>query len=61
MSIFYSLPVQIVFSKENGFSKRSSGIDMTLNISLQEGGVRVVPDNQIPCDPLYLSLSLRPC
>lgn len=60
MSFFYSLLAQIVvFSEENGCSERSSGIDMTLTIPLQEGGVRVVP-NKIPCDPLCLTLTLRP-
>lgn len=60
MSFFYSLLAQIVvFSEENGYSERSSRIDMTLTVSLQEGGMKVVA-HKILCDPLYLSLTLRP-
>lgn len=58
MSLFNSLLAQLLFSfEENVYSERSLGIVFLFLFPNRKGGVRVVPD-KIPCDSLYLNLTL---
>lgn len=55
---YHAQPQIAVFNGENGYLERNSGTDMTLTISLQKGGVRVVPD-KILCGFFLLQSSTK--